>query len=71
MGTWNFGIKSDDFVLDVMDTFKDYLKQNKSIAEATNLVSKKYASSINDVDEGPLFWIALGELQWTYGALDK
>jgi hypothetical protein len=71
MGTWNFGIKSDDFVLDVMDTFKDYLKQNRSIAEATNLVSKEYASSINDVDDGPLFWIALGELQWTYGELDK
>ena len=71
MGTWNFGIKSDDFVLDVIDSFKDYLKQNISVAEASNLILKDYSKEIKDSDDGPLFWIALGEMQWSYGELDK
>lgn len=71
MGTWNFGIRSDDFVLDVIDSFKDYLKQNKSVSEASSLIIKDYSKEIKDSDDEPLFWIALGEMQWSYGELDE
>src|SRR5262249_18820413 len=30
----------------------------------------KFAAEIKDTDDGPLFWIALADAQWTYGGLE-
>ena len=70
MGSWGYGIRHDDFVADLIGEFEDVLKAGKSVAEATAAVTERYRGAVDDPDEGPLFWIALAEAQWTYGALD-
>ncbi len=70
MGTWGHGIRQDDFVCDVIGVFEDLLKAGKSVTAATTAVTSSFAAAIKDADDGPLFWIALADAQWTYGALD-
>lgn len=70
MGAWGYGIRQDDFVLDVVGDFEDRLKAGQGAADATNAVKAKFAAAIEDTDDGPLFWIALADLQWLYGELE-
>src|SRR3954470_17173310 len=70
MGAWGHGIRQDDFVCDVIAIFEDLLKAGKSVGDATKAVKSKFASEIKDTDDGPLFWIALADVQWTYGELE-
>jgi hypothetical protein len=70
MGAWGVGIRQDDFVLDVEGTFEDQLKDGKTIAEATGLVKKQFATTPDDCFDEPLFWLALADVQWKYGDLD-
>jgi hypothetical protein len=70
MGVWGHGIRQDDFVCDVIGVFEDLLKAGRSVGDATNAVKSKFAAEIKDTDDGPLFWIALADAQWTYGGLE-
>jgi hypothetical protein len=70
MGTWGHGIRQDDFVCDVIGNFEDLLKAGKSVSDATKAVKSTFASQIMDTDDAPLFWIALADVQWTYGELE-
>jgi hypothetical protein len=70
MGAWGHGIRQDDFVCDVLGVFDDLLKAGKSVTDATKAVKSKFAAEIEDTDDGPLFWIALADAQWTYGGLE-
>ena len=54
----------------MIDCVESHLKAGKSIADATKTVQKKFAAAIDNVDEGPLFWIALADVQWSYGKLE-
>ncbi len=71
MGAWGYKIKQNDTVNDVIDDFNSLLKQNQNLELTTIEITKKYADSINDSDDGPLFWIGLAEIQWKYGYLQK
>ena len=70
MGAWGYGVRQDDFVLDVIGAFEDHLKAGGSIREATDAVKLRFAAATMDDDDGPLFWIALADVQWTYGELE-
>jgi hypothetical protein len=70
MGAWGHGIREDDFVCDVIGVFEDLLKAGKSVADATEAVMSRFGGAIEDSDDGPLFWLALADMQWTYGGLD-
>ena len=70
MGAWGHGIRQDDFVCDVIGVFEDLLKEGKSVADATEAVTSRFGTAITDSEEGPLFWIALADVQWTYGGLE-
>ncbi len=35
MGSWGIGILQDDTVLDIIDEFKDYLKETQNITDST------------------------------------
>jgi hypothetical protein len=70
MGAWGYGIRQDDFVCDVIGVFEDLLKSGISIADATKTVHSKFSAELGDTDDGRLFWIALADVQWTYGQLD-
>lgn len=67
MGAWGHGIRQDDFVCDVNGVFDDLLKAGKSVAEATKEMKSRFSAEIKNTDDGPLFWIALADAQWTYG----
>lgn len=71
MSAWGHGIREDDFVCDILGEFDDLLKAGKNVKEATHAVTSKFSYVLNDPDDGPLFWIALAEAQWTYGDLDS
>ncbi|MDH3255448.1 MAG: hypothetical protein OEM62_10680 [Acidobacteriota bacterium] len=71
MGSWGHGIRQDDLVKDVIDSFKEHLKDDVSIADATQKIESEYAESLGDEDEAPLVYLALADAQWTYGALDS
>ena len=70
MGAWGYGIRQDDFVCDVIGVFEDLLKTGKSVREAAEAVTSKFTAEIKDAEDGPLFWLALADMQWTYGELD-
>lgn len=70
MGSWGYGIRSDDFVCDVIGDFDDLLKAGKNLAEATKELKSRYSTEIKDPEEASQFWIAIAEAQWTYGNLD-
>ncbi len=71
MGTWGVGIRQDDFVLDVQDAFIGFLKKKPSSKAATQAIVAEFAIEIKDHDDGPLFWIALADVQWTFGYTDN
>jgi hypothetical protein len=70
MGAWGYGIRQDDFVLDVVGIFEDLLKAGHSVPDATKTVKARFAADTNDPDDGPLLWLALADVQWTYGELE-
>src|SRR5207253_9134873 len=70
MGAWGHGIRQDDFVCDVIAAFEDLLKAGNNVGDATKAVKSKFSAQIEDGDDGPLFWISLADVQWTYGALE-
>jgi hypothetical protein len=70
MGAWGYGIRQDDLVCDVIGVFEDLLKAGKSVCEATEAVRSKFTATMKDADDGPLFLIALADMQWTYGELE-
>ncbi|HEX6313306.1 MAG TPA: hypothetical protein VFZ73_00540 [Gemmatimonadaceae bacterium] len=70
MGAWGYGIRQDDFVLDVIGDFEDLLRRGQSIRDTSAAIQAKFAGAMADADDGPLLWIALAEVQWTYGELD-
>jgi hypothetical protein len=70
MGTWGHGIRLDDFVCDVIGAFEELLKAGESLRDASKTMKSRFAAEIQDADEGPLFWIALADMQWTYGELE-
>jgi hypothetical protein len=70
MGAWGSGIRDDDFVRDLIGVFEDRLKAGDSVADATKAVTSQFGGAIEDPVDGPLFWIALADMQWTYGGLE-
>lgn len=70
MGAWGFGIRQDDFVCDVIGFFEDLLKDGKSLADATAAAKSRFGAATVGADDEPDFWIALAEVQWTYGGLE-
>ncbi len=70
MGAWGHEIREDDFVCDVIGDFEGLLKAGSRVEDASKVVRAKFAARLEDSDESPLFWIALAEVQWTYGQVD-
>jgi hypothetical protein len=70
MGAWGTGIREEDFVLDIQGFIRDCLKDGQNVDEASRLVQQKFGNVTADPEDGPLFWIALADMQWTYGTVD-
>jgi len=71
MGTSSTAIFSDDIACDVRDEFIELLSIGTSPIDATQSLIQSYASTLQDIDDGPDFWLALAATQWKYGCLSR
>lgn len=69
MGTWGVGLYQDDVTCDIKEEYLNRLRIGYSNIEATQEVIDYNMDSIEDEEEGPLFWFALADIQWRYGRL--
>jgi hypothetical protein len=69
MGTAGGALFDDDTACDVRDHFVHSLATAGDAAEATRSLLAAFAVAIEDVDDGPVFWLALAATQWKYGCL--
>ena len=70
MGTWGAGLYQNDLTEDVKIEFQRmFNEQGMDEVSITEKLKEDYKAAIGDVDEEPLFWLALAETQWRYGVL--
>jgi hypothetical protein len=70
MGAWGTAVFSDDTACDVRDRYIDLMGAGLSGPEATRRLIHEWAESLDDPDEGPVFWLALAATQWKKGRLE-
>lgn len=68
MGAWGTGLYSNDSACDIRGDYIDKLKRGKTNDEATQELINSNRDIMGDVEEEPLFWFALADTQWNYGA---
>lgn len=71
MGTWGLNLYQDDVALDVKGEYKDKLHNGKTNEEALQEIIDENQETIEDMEDGPLFWFALADTQWNLGRLDE
>ena len=71
MGTWGTGIFDNDTAGDLRDAFEDELAIVANVVTATENVLTKFASDLDDVDYGPVIYLALAALQLEQDALQQ
>lgn len=71
MGAWGTALFSDDTACDVRDEYIDHLGDGLTGTQATERLLNKWASSLNDQDEAPVFWLSLAATQWKHGRLES
>jgi hypothetical protein len=70
VGAWGPAIFSDDTACDVRDSYRDLVAEGVDGAEATRRVLAHFASSLSDVDDAPVVWLALAATQTAVGRLE-
>ena len=70
MGAWETAVFSDDTACDVRDNYVDLIGDGLSGVEATKKLLREWTGSLDDPDEGPVFWLALAATQWKNGRLE-
>lgn len=69
MGASSTGLFSDDVACDVRDECIEMLSTGADPSEVTKALLRIWSDSIQDADDGPVFWLALAATQWKYGCL--
>ena len=69
MGMWGFELYQNDTSLDVKDKFEELYNAGKTVQCITDELIEDYGSVMGDIDEEPLFWLALADTQWNFGVL--
>jgi hypothetical protein len=71
MGAWGVAIFSDDLAADIRIEFRELIGDGLTPSDATARLQAEYASSLDDPDEMPVFWLALALTQWKLGRLEE
>jgi hypothetical protein len=69
VGTWGTAIFSDDLACDVRAAFRQVVLKGLEAQEATDEVIRQFSDTIDDPDEGPVFWLALAATSSKMGRL--
>lgn len=68
MGAWGPAIFSDDTACDVRDAYRDSIGEGIEGTEATRRLLAEWDT--DDMDQGPVVWLALAATQWRLGRLE-
>ena len=71
MGTFSMAIFGDDFALDVRAEYLALIADGIGDQEAHRTILDSFKDSLQDSDDGPIFWLSLASTQWEYGRLDS
>lgn len=71
MSAWGTGLYQSDIANDVKSTYLGLLKKGKDNETALSETIDMFADAIADVDDAPLFWMALADQQWKLGRLQN
>ena len=71
MGVFGVKIYEDDIALDVKEEYLEKLRKGIEDKTALKEIIKEYKDYISDIDEGPVFWIALADTMWKVGRLTE
>ena len=69
MGFWGNKLYQNDTALDVRDQFETLLRNGLSIEVITNRLITDFEDAMGDLEEEPLFWLALADSQCDFGLL--
>jgi hypothetical protein len=69
MGAYGVKLFHDDTANDVRDDFLNLLRKGHSAEESSQAMLDQWSTSIDDSDDGPIFWLALAATQCEYGCL--
>lgn len=69
MGAWGTGLFSDDVACDIRAEFRALCGQGCTVPKATRQILEHWREAVEDEEDGPVIWLALGSLQWDRGAL--
>lgn len=70
MGAWGVALFSDDTASDVRSSYRELLEDGLGSVAATDRLLADFAAQIKDIDDGPIFWLALAAVQTKLGLLE-
>ncbi len=70
MGTSNVAIFADAAAADVRGRYRDLIGDGLTGQAATDTLLQEWRAAVDDVDDGPVFWLALAATQWACGRLE-
>lgn len=70
MGSWGPALFSDDLACDVRDEYREMIEDGVDDDAASRGMMERYASVLDDADEGSVFWMALAFTQSKVGRLE-
>lgn len=71
MGAWGVAVFSDDLAAEIRVEFRELIGDGLTPSEATARLQAEYASSLDDPDEMPVFWLSLALTQWKLGRVEE
>lgn len=71
MSAWGPGVFADDLACEIRDAYRDLLADGHSATQAKDAVIRNWGQFLNDVDTGPVIWLALAVTQWKLGQIDE
>ncbi|MGA2255884.1 MAG: hypothetical protein ABSG53_14655 [Thermoguttaceae bacterium] len=71
MGTWGVALFSDDLAADLRGDFRELIGDGLTASQAVEKLMGEFASSLDDDDEMPVFWLALAAVQWQLGRVEE
>jgi hypothetical protein len=70
MGAWGYGVFNDDTAAEVRDEYEQLLREKQRGDAATDALLGQWRETIDDPDDGPVFWLALALTQHKLGRLE-